>query len=416
MTSSGLTFDDPALAARFRDIVKEMVRAELRDHKPALAYATVASVDNTNRKATVTFTGEADPVTLPIGTQRPPVGARVRIEGETGDRYVTEVVDQRADVFARNLDVSGTTTFGGTLEVASLTASGLITAQRFVSTGTGSTNTLVGTLSLTGSTVHTISGSVQLTGASSALQLTGASSSLSVAGTLSVTGTGAQSIAGTLSLPTGAVTHSIAGSLTISTNATVTGTINANGNITSSGTWLRLSKQTKVEQTTEPTTSSTNHAFDIGAATDGTGLRLKMGPSTILAASGTSASVLKLQPGTTGGALLVRDRQVAPLWARTGGFSGGAPAANSSTDAYWIQAGTTTVSFSSGNGTLSFPSSFPNGLLAVAVSIRSDGGVVCNPSASGGSASSVPLVALSWTAPITYLTGSVTVSFIAIGW
>lgn len=79
------SFGDYKTAAQFRDLVKEIVRGELRSQRPTATYGTV----------TATGFGLAQ-VLLPDGTSPilpcpgfiPTVGERVRIAGESGDRFV----------------------------------------------------------------------------------------------------------------------------------------------------------------------------------------------------------------------------------------------------------------------------------------------------------------------------------------
>jgi hypothetical protein len=327
---SALAFENPVFAARLRDVIGGITRRELHSIRPGTSYATAASVDHVARTATVVFPGEVDAVPISMGALRPAPGDRVRIEGDTGDRYISEVTSGRALVYGAAADFSGS-----------------------------------------------ISGAANLS-------LTGTSSQLNVSGA--------------------------------SSQAIFAGVLNANGTITSSGTWIRLAKQTKVESTTGPTLTSTNHAFDIGGATDGSGLRLKFGPSEILAVAGTSAAPLNLNPLTTSGAVLARSRSLMPLLDRTStGLVGTPPPANTQTDRLWMQAGTQTLTFGAGGQvTFSWPQAWSNGVVAFVGTLSSTGGASVSLNSAGCSTATCAVVAQ--INNNTFYVGSAVLSWIAIGW
>lgn len=86
-------FEDFGTAMRFRDVLRTAVRNVLDIERPPYQYATVASIDRTNRKATVKFAGEETAVTVYMGSVQPnSIGQTVRINGLRGDRFIEEVM------------------------------------------------------------------------------------------------------------------------------------------------------------------------------------------------------------------------------------------------------------------------------------------------------------------------------------
>jgi hypothetical protein len=136
--------------------------------------------------------------------------------------------------------------------------------------------------------------------------------------------------------------------------------------------------------------------------------------SSALRATGGPVTIEGTNVGTeTGGTR----RSLVPMFNRTSNAISGSPPAASSTSTQWyMQSGYTQVSFSAGNGTLSFPSSFPSGLLSVVVShgLGTDGPYTIFSTGSG-SASSVPMYAYQGNGAGA-VTGNRWVNWVAYGW
>ncbi len=87
-----MAFSEFSTAARFRDLVRRIVRAELERVRPAYRHAVVQSVDLAARRVTVRYPGETEDVITPFGYAVPVAGQTVRIDGLRGDRHVVDIV------------------------------------------------------------------------------------------------------------------------------------------------------------------------------------------------------------------------------------------------------------------------------------------------------------------------------------
>ena len=96
-------FDALAYAQKFRDIIREIVVAEVNKVRPTESFAEVTAIDAPGGKCTVKFPGETATVTVRMFTIQPAaVGCIVRVGGDAGFRYVTEVVSGRAAILLRS--------------------------------------------------------------------------------------------------------------------------------------------------------------------------------------------------------------------------------------------------------------------------------------------------------------------------
>lgn len=85
--------NDYRYALEFRDVLKEIVKAEMESQRPRYQYATVTAIDRPARRCSVEFTGEAVSVSVSMGAVQPSdVGQIVRIDGIAGDRFVADVL------------------------------------------------------------------------------------------------------------------------------------------------------------------------------------------------------------------------------------------------------------------------------------------------------------------------------------
>lgn len=88
-----MSFNDYDYALKFRNVVKQICTAEVDKIRPRIQYATVNTIDRTNRKCTVTFPGDVQPVPVNMGAIQPAfVGQVVRINGVMGDRFIEDVM------------------------------------------------------------------------------------------------------------------------------------------------------------------------------------------------------------------------------------------------------------------------------------------------------------------------------------
>lgn len=86
-------FADYATAAAFRDVVVSMIDNEVDQIRPAPQYAVVNAVNYASNKAQVTPNGQTTQIVVGMGQNVPAtVGGVVRIEGVSGDRFISEVL------------------------------------------------------------------------------------------------------------------------------------------------------------------------------------------------------------------------------------------------------------------------------------------------------------------------------------
>lgn len=91
MTSSGL--EDYSTTKKIVDLIRRTIKQEINKERPAPAYCVVKSVDTANRRVFVQFPGETSTVSVAMSSPYAAlVGQVVRVEGITGDRYVTDIV------------------------------------------------------------------------------------------------------------------------------------------------------------------------------------------------------------------------------------------------------------------------------------------------------------------------------------
>lgn len=86
------SFEKQSTATAFRDVVREMVQAEVDRIRPRYRYATVVQVTDVN-KCEIQYPGEDNTVvvTMPYNARLEP-GQVVRIEGMQGDRFIANVI------------------------------------------------------------------------------------------------------------------------------------------------------------------------------------------------------------------------------------------------------------------------------------------------------------------------------------
>lgn len=105
----GLDLSDYETARAINDYVRKAVADELSKQRPQARYATVVSINESDRSCLVIYIGEDVAVRVPYTNVKPAnPGQEVRIEGAPGDRTITAVrgtsaAEQRAD----NLETAG---------------------------------------------------------------------------------------------------------------------------------------------------------------------------------------------------------------------------------------------------------------------------------------------------------------------
>lgn len=88
-------FDDWDFATRFRDVMSSIAETVVDRARPGARYGEVVTIDRPNRKCTVRFPGEADAVSVPMGSIQPAKpGQTVRVVGDLGDRYIADVMGE----------------------------------------------------------------------------------------------------------------------------------------------------------------------------------------------------------------------------------------------------------------------------------------------------------------------------------
>lgn len=86
-------FGDYLAALEMRDIIRGLVKSEVEKQRPRYDYATVVSIDRTNRKCTVQYVGDTTTSVVNMGAVQPSAtGQVVRIDGLLGDRFVSDVM------------------------------------------------------------------------------------------------------------------------------------------------------------------------------------------------------------------------------------------------------------------------------------------------------------------------------------
>jgi len=88
-------FTDFNTALQFRDVLQQMVQAEVDKQRPRYQYATVTAIDRTTRRCSVQFPGETQSVSVNMGSVQPKsTGQVVRIGGLLGDRFIEDVMGE----------------------------------------------------------------------------------------------------------------------------------------------------------------------------------------------------------------------------------------------------------------------------------------------------------------------------------
>lgn len=85
-------FGDYSLGLKARDAIASIAAATVERLRPTYRYGTVSSIDNANNRCQVLLAGDPSPVWVRTGYIRPTAtGQVVRVEGYTGDKFVSDV-------------------------------------------------------------------------------------------------------------------------------------------------------------------------------------------------------------------------------------------------------------------------------------------------------------------------------------
>lgn len=88
-----MEFGEVGFATRLRDAVRRITETEVARLRPPVRYGMVQSYNRATRKASVLMAGDTDPITVGMGSIQPSAnGQRVRVEGPSGDKYITDVI------------------------------------------------------------------------------------------------------------------------------------------------------------------------------------------------------------------------------------------------------------------------------------------------------------------------------------
>lgn len=88
-------FDEYRIAAKARDVIRLIVNKEIRQLRPAPAYATVIAIDRAGRRCQVRFAEDDEDSYSSVGMgsiQPAAVGQVVRVAGVLGDRFIDDVM------------------------------------------------------------------------------------------------------------------------------------------------------------------------------------------------------------------------------------------------------------------------------------------------------------------------------------
>lgn len=150
---------DLTTATRLRDVISAMVRDILKMERPADVYATVEGIDRVARTATVSFPGEATPVTLPMSVLQPTgTGGVVRVVGTRNDRRI-EAPSGTAGVYVDANTVAATTLNATTATITT----GNITTGNITTTTSTTANVATGNITTVNATDVTATGLVRST-------------------------------------------------------------------------------------------------------------------------------------------------------------------------------------------------------------------------------------------------------------
>lgn len=128
-----MSMDELSYAQAMRDVIKSLVLQEIGRLRPSPSYGRVSAIASDRKTCSVVFPGDTDPVSVRTYTTQPAtagavgVGDVVRVEGISGDRYVTEVVSGLSFLRAKQASFLGIPTSAGTANAVIDATTGLLT-------------------------------------------------------------------------------------------------------------------------------------------------------------------------------------------------------------------------------------------------------------------------------------------------
>lgn len=84
---------DLSYSMQMRDVIRRLVKEAVDQFRPRPRYAVVQLIDRPNRKCSVLYNGDVEPVVVNMGSIQPKeIGQVVRIEGVGTDKYIADVM------------------------------------------------------------------------------------------------------------------------------------------------------------------------------------------------------------------------------------------------------------------------------------------------------------------------------------
>ena len=127
-----MAMGDFPYAQAFRDVIREFIDKELNNLRPTSSFATVDTINTVAGTCNVIFPGDVISVPVKMYAIQPSVGGGigvgdvVQIEGESGKRYVTRVVNGRPMIAAGKVAISAIETTGASSNMYIDPATGLV--------------------------------------------------------------------------------------------------------------------------------------------------------------------------------------------------------------------------------------------------------------------------------------------------
>jgi microcystin-dependent protein len=91
-----MSFSGYSTALEMRRLIETVAAGVVNKLRPRPRYGSVQSIDDENAKCTVLFVGDPEPVEVNMTVVRPDtIGQRVLVEGNSADKYVSEVFGPR---------------------------------------------------------------------------------------------------------------------------------------------------------------------------------------------------------------------------------------------------------------------------------------------------------------------------------
>jgi hypothetical protein len=111
-------WQDSKAAIDMRDAIFNVAVQAIDRKRPAASYATVSSINRTDRTCQLLFPGSTVPVTIAMGSIQPSaIGQVVRVNGVDSDRYVEDVLGDAYFLGKTNKQILPPLSIGGALAI-----------------------------------------------------------------------------------------------------------------------------------------------------------------------------------------------------------------------------------------------------------------------------------------------------------